>query len=340
MQFGGQGKPSVGIVYDADLGNSIDDALALAVLYGLQNKGESRVISVSVTKPSLRAAEFAEALVRFYTGEPGPFGGAMSIGLATSGKNGQDTPLMTAVLDRKNAEGKPQYGRSIEKMNDTADPIAVIRNALSAQVDQNAIVVMAGPSTNLAGVLSNPEAYSWVPKKARSLCVAMGAFPNGGPEPAVAADIPAARKVFGEWPGQIIAAGPDIGEALPFPVASLDKEFAWAPAHPLVDAYKAAKAMPYEASTTALAAVLQAVRPQEKYFKLSEPGTISVLDDGRTRFTPSANGKHQYLIPDPAQKEKILAAYVELASTKQVARQQRFRPPAANQQQQQQQKKQ
>jgi hypothetical protein len=180
-------------------------------------------------------------------------------------------------------------------------------------------------------VLGNPEAYSWVPKKARYLCVAAGAYPNGGPEAAIQADISAARKVFGEWPGHIIAAGPDVGEALPFPSASLEKEFAWAPAHPLVDAYKAAKTMPYEASTTALAAALHAVRPQEKYFKLSEPGTISVLDDGRTRFTPSASGKHQYLIPDPAQKEKILAAYVELASTKQVARPQRFRPPAADQ---------
>jgi hypothetical protein len=331
MQFGGQGKPSVGVVFDADFGNSIDDVLALALLYGLQSKNESRVISVSVTKPSLRAAMFAEALVRFYTGEPGPFAGPPSIGLATSGRMPEDTPMIKAVLDRKTADGKPQYGRGIDKMNDTADPIAVIRNALSAQFDQNAIVVMAGPATNLAGVLGNPEAYSWVPKKARYLCVAAGAYPNGGPEPAIAADIPAARKVFGEWPGQIVAAGPDVGEALPFPVASLDKELAWTPTHPVVDAYKAAKTMPYEAPTTALVAALHAVRPQEKYFKLSEPGTITVFDDGRTRFTPSPSGKHQYLIPDPAQKEKILAAYVELASTKQVARPQRFRPPVADQ---------
>jgi len=49
MQFGGQGKPSVGVIFDADLGNTIDDALALALLYGLQGKNESRVVSVSVT---------------------------------------------------------------------------------------------------------------------------------------------------------------------------------------------------------------------------------------------------------------------------------------------------
>ena len=159
MQFGGQGKPSVGVVFDADLGNTIDDALALALLYGLQGKNESRVISISVTKPSLKAAAFADALVRFYTGEPGPFGGGnQSIGLATAGRAADDTPMMNAVLGKKSPEGKLAYNRGIEKMNDTADPVAVIRNALSSQVDQNAIVIMAGPATNLAGVLANPEA--------------------------------------------------------------------------------------------------------------------------------------------------------------------------------------
>ena len=62
------------------------------------------------------------------------------------------------------------------------------------------------------------------------------------------------------------------------------------------------------------------MRPQEGYFKLSEPGTILVSDDGRASFTPSANGKHRNLIFDPAQKEKVLAAFVELASTHPVPR--------------------
>ena len=75
MQFQPQGKPSVGIVFDADFGNTIDDALALAMLYGFQGKNEARVLSVSTTKSSLNAAIFADVLVRFYTGEPSPFFG-------------------------------------------------------------------------------------------------------------------------------------------------------------------------------------------------------------------------------------------------------------------------
>jgi len=325
MQFG-QGKPSIGVVFDADLGNSIDDALALALLYGLQGKSESRVVSVTVSKSSLKAAEFADTLVRFYTGEPGPFGGVQPIGLALTGKMPEDTPMMTAVLAKTTAEGEPAYVRNIQKLNDTADPVATIRNALSAQYDQNALVVLAGPATNLAAVLDLPGAKELIAKKVKHLCISIGSYPTGPLDAAVQADVPAAKKLLAQWPTPIFAAGAELGEALPFPAASLDKEFAWTPAHPLVDAYKAARAMPYDAPSAALAAALQSVRAQQNYFKLSEPGTIQVGDDGSTRFAPSADGKHRYLILDPAQKDKVLQAYTELASTKQVPRPTRFRP--------------
>jgi hypothetical protein len=72
--------------------------------------------------------------------------------------------------------------------------------------------------------------------------------------------------------------------------------------------------MPYDASAPALAAVLYAVHPNDGYFKLSDPGTISVLEDGRTKFTPQAEGKHRYLIVDPAQKERVISLYTATVS--------------------------
>ena len=140
------------------------------------------------------------------------------------------------------------------------------------------------------------------------------------------ADIPAAKKLLAQWPTPIFAAGSELGEALPFPASSLDKEFAWTPTHPLVDAYKAARPMPYDAPSAPMIAALQAVRPQENYCKLSEAGTIQAGDDGRMKFVPSADGKHRYLIFDPASKDKVIRAFIELASTKQVPRAPRFRP--------------
>ena len=70
----------------------------------------------------------------------------------------------------------------------------------------------------------------------------------------------------------------------------------------------------------ALSAALYTVRPKEGYFKESDAGAISIGNDGRTTLTPSADGKHRFLIADPAQKERIVPLFVETASTKPVPR--------------------
>jgi hypothetical protein len=317
MQFQPQGKPSVGIVFDADLGNTIDDALALAMLYGFQGKNESRVLSISTTKSSLAAAIFADVLVRFYTGEPGPFAGVIPIGLSLSGKMSEPNAMLDAVT------GNAKYARSIVKMNDTADPLALTRNALSAQFDQNAIVVLTGPATNLAGFLALPNNPALIAKKVRTLVI--------GADAITMSDILAARHLFAEWPTPIVVAGSELGDAFPFPAACIDKDFAWSDAHPLVAAYRAFRPMPYDAPAVAMAAAVYAVRPQENYFKLSDPGTCSVADDGQIRFAPAPGGKHRTLIGDPTQKERIQQIYAETASTKPVPRAQRFRPPQKKQ---------
>ena len=50
MQFFGQGKPAVGVIFDSALGNHVEDALALALLYGVDGKNEARMVSVTVSK--------------------------------------------------------------------------------------------------------------------------------------------------------------------------------------------------------------------------------------------------------------------------------------------------
>lgn len=333
MQFFGQGKPPVGVVFDSDMGNNIGAALALALLYGLDGKNEARVVSVSVSKSNLNSAAFSEAIGRFYAGPVsgafGGFGRTLPIGMSVEGKMPEDTPMLTQTLAKQKPDGTQLYAHNIHQLNDTADPAALIRNAFTAQHDQNAMVILAGPATNLVKAFSLPGVKELAGRKLRCVAFAAGAFPDGKPEFNITADIPAARKLFEECPVEIIAAGAEIGEALPYPGSSIETDFAWSPAHPVADAYRAFHTMPYDAPASAMAAVLYAIRPKEGYFKLSEPGTISVLEDGRTKFTPSADGKHRHLIYDPTQKERILKAYTEIASAKPVVKP-RFRPKKAD----------
>lgn len=329
MQFQGQAKPPVGIVFDSDMGSSIDGALALALLYGFDGKNEARVISVSVSRSNLSSAAYCEAVGRFYAGAVnGGFGGVgrnLPVGLAVDGKTKDETPMLSVPLAKMTPEGKPLYAHGIHQLNDTAEVPALIRNAFTSQYDQNSIAILAGPATNFAQVLDLPGVKDLVSRKCRFLAMTGGAFPDGKPEFNIKTDIPAARKLFAEWPTPIVISGSEIGEALPFPATSIEKDFAWSPAHPVVDAYKAFKPMPYDAPSGDMSTMLYAVHSQDGYFKLSDPGTITVLDDGRTKFTPSPQGKHRYLILDPAEKERIIKVYTEVASAKPVPRVPRFR---------------
>ncbi|MGH9962227.1 MAG: nucleoside hydrolase, partial [Pyrinomonadaceae bacterium] len=322
MQFPRQEKPPVGIVFDCDMGNRIDDALALALLYGFDGKNEARVVSVSVSKSNLQAAAFCEVVGRFYAGAVSgafvSFRRTLPVGLSTDARMPEDTPMLTVPLSKRDGEGKLVYDHSILKLNDTAETTALIRNTFTAQHDQNCIVVLAGPATNLVKVLDLPGSKDLISRKVRFLSLMGGAYPNGQPELSIKTDVPAAKRLFAQWPTPIVASGHDIGEALLYPASSIEKDFAWSPNHPIVDAYRAHKPMPYDSPTWDMSAVLHAVRPDAGYFKLSDPGTISVLDDGRTKFTTSTVGKHRYLILDPAQKERIIQTFTEVASAKPV----------------------
>jgi inosine-uridine nucleoside N-ribohydrolase len=339
MQTGFQAVPPVGILFDSDLGNDIEDALALAVLYGLDGKNECRVVATTISKQNLKAAALCDAIARFYAGDvSGAYmaaGRTLPVGLAASGANPADTPML-GVLGKRGDQGQPVYRHGIESLEDTADPLNVLRNALSAQHPGNAVIVVTGPAANLAQLLRSPHARPFIKERCRFLVFAAGSYPEGRPHPGIAADIAAARQVFAEWPVPVIAVGSEIADAVAFPAAAIESEFAWTQAHPVVDAYKAHRTMPYDASTGALAAVLYAVRSKDSPFELSPPGVISILDDGRTRFTPSPEGRHRYLILDPARRQALQGQYIALASAKPVPRlprrrfgQQAVAPPEA-----------
>jgi inosine-uridine nucleoside N-ribohydrolase len=324
MQFFDKGKPPLGVLLDCDMGNGIGDPLALALLYGLEAKNEARVISVSVSNSNVNAAAYVDSVMRFYSSAPktGPFAGFsrnLPVGLGEA-KILNDTPLLTEPLSKNSSDGSPVYPRVIHSVNDTAEVSALIRNALTSQYDGNCVVVLTGPATNLAKALDLPGVKELISQKTRLLCVAGGTYPEGPPEFNFKTDVRAAKKLFAEWPAPIVALGSEAAAHLKFPGANIEKDFAWSPAHPIVDAYRAYQPMPYDAPAGNMAAALYAVHPEDGLFKLSNTGVISVSDDGRTKFTTSSTGRHRYLIFDPAQQEKLSKSFTELASAKPVVR--------------------
>jgi hypothetical protein len=95
-----------------------------------------------------------------------------------------------------------------------------------------------------------------------------------------------------------VIAGPEIGQSLRFPAESIEQDFVWATNHPVLDAYRAAGSMPYDAPAGAMAAALYAMNPNEPHFTIAEAG------------------KHRRIQEDPALREKVLKAYRQLVSTR------------------------
>jgi len=216
--------------------------------------------------------------------------------------------------ERRRADGRLVYPRRLASGAEAPEAVALLRRVLASEADGSVVIVQVGFSTNLARLLDAPEDVALVKKKVKLLIVMAGNFVQQKPEFNVEKDTASARKLFERWPTEIVASGFEIGEKLLFPAARIERDFGWAPDHPVVDAYRAYKKMPYDRPTWDLTAVLYAVRPGGEYFGVSGPGRIRSDDQGRTQFQPDASGRHRYLVLSEGQRARTLETMVMLAS--------------------------
>lgn len=298
----------VPVIFDTDMGNDVDDALALAMLHALESRGECRLVAVTITKDNSWAPVYVDLVNAFYGR------GRIPVGMVRAGVTPEDAALIQRPSERRRADGTWVYPRRLASGSEAPEAVALLRRVLTAEQDGTVVIVQVGFSTNLARLLDTPGDIALVKRKVKLLSVMAGNFVAQKPEFNVEKDTASASKLFDRWPTPIVASGFEIGEKLLFPAARIEHDFAWAPDHPVVDAYRAYKPMPYDRQTWDLTAVLYAVRPGGDYFGLSAPGKIRSDDTGRTQFAPDAAGPHRYLVLSEAQRARTLEAMVGLAS--------------------------
>jgi inosine-uridine nucleoside N-ribohydrolase len=304
-----------GIIFDTDMGNDVDDALALAMLHTFQDRHEVNLLAVTITKDNKWAAPFVDLVNTFY-GRP-----ETPVGIVRNGKTPESNPMIQIPSERRRADGTFVYPHRILDGAQAPEAVSLLRHTLANQTDGSVVIVQVGFSTNLARLLetksdaaSPDDGSALVRKKVRLLSVMGGNFATGQSEFNLAKDVPAAVKLFHDWPTPIVVSGFEVGMALPYPAASIEHDFAYVEDHPVADAYRSYMKMPYDRPTWDLTAVLYAVRPDGKYFSLSPRGTITVLPDGSSHFEPSATGNHKYLIITDEQRARTLEALILLAS--------------------------
>ena len=313
----------VRFIFDTDIGNDVDDALAIGVIHALQSRNECELLAVTITKDHELAAPFVDAVNTFYGR------GAIPIGVTRSGvtpKEGRFNGLAKAEDN-----GKLRYPHDLLSGKDAPEASALLREVLAAQPDGSVTIAQVGFSTNLARLLeTKPDQTSplsgreLVDKKVRVLSVMAGAFlPIKGKvhrEYNVVKDIPAAKRIADEWPTPVVYSGYEIGLAIRYPAASIERDYAYVPHHPLAEAYQLYEPIPHERPTWDLTSVLWGIRPDRGYFDLSLAGRVTVDEKGCTNFLAIPGGPHRYLIASERQKVRVREALAQLSS----------QPPAAS----------
>jgi hypothetical protein len=305
----------VPIIFDTDMGNDVDDAMALAMIHNLEKRGACKLLAVTVTKDHPKAASYIDALNTFY-GQPD-----IPIGVVKDGPTKDEGRYLKATDDEK------KYPRDLKSGADAPDALVLLRKTLAAQPDQSVTLIQVGFFTNFARLLDTPadehsslNGRDLVAKKVKALSIMAGAFQtieghnNHYIEYNVKFDIPAAQKLAKEWPTSIIWSGFEIGIAAAYPHQSIERDFNYTPNHPVKDSYYLYNPPPHDRPTWDLTSVLAAVYPDRGYFSLSVPGNVTVGDDGFTRFMKKEKGRDQFLIMDPVQTARVREACVQLTA--------------------------
>lgn len=303
----------VKLIFDSDMGNDVDDMMALAMIHNLQKRGACELLAVTITKDHPQAAAFVDAVNTLYGYPDTPIGVVRDGAAKEAGK-------FNLLADEKNADGRLRYPHDLKSGADAPEAVELIKKVLAAQPDGSVVIAQVGFFTNLSRLLDSPGGKELIAKKVKFLSIMAGAFQTvqwdtRHLEYNVKLDVPAAQKLAKEWPTPVVWSGYEIGVAAAFPHVVIEEDLNYIPHHPLKEAYYLYNPPPHDRPTWDPTAVLYAVLPERGYFDLSPPGNVTVENDSATLFRAGKGGKgrHRFLVMSPEQTARVREAIVQLS---------------------------
>jgi len=309
------------IILETDIGNDIDDVLALMMLHTLSSQGYCNLLGVSINKSNIYSAIFTDIINTFYGRSEIP------VGVIDDGFCAYDGKFMRPIIDAM-AGGCCKYPRNPESPACYYDSANLLRKLLAESEDESVSIVSIGLLTNLARLLvSGPDGYSELNglelfrRKVKLVSCMGGNFTQEALATAdssfaefnIVEDVQSAKYFIRNCPSEIVFSGWEIGTRILYPVESILNDFKWADSHPGAEAYKIFKPMPYDRPLWDLTSALYAVFP-DIYFGLSGRGVVDVNEDGVTTFKESAYGRHRYLILLEDSVDVLKELFVKLCS--------------------------
>ena len=298
----------VNVIFETDMGNDIDDAMALDMLYKYMDEGKVNLLAVMINKEGGAPAEFVDIMNTFY-GHQIPIG--VRYGADPTETGGVN--FAEVISEMKDDAGQPLFERSLARYDTLPDALTLYRRILPGMPDKSVKIISVGFLGNLGALLdSEPEL---VEKKVINLTTMAGCFfaPNG--EFNVLGDLEASRNVFDNWPTEIVTSPFEVGIAVCYPGESIENDLDWGIPHPMREGYLAYCPMPHDRPCWDLTATLYAVEGGD-WFTVSEPGRIVVGEDGVASFQPDTEGNCRYLAVTPDQAAAIKEHFVKILTRK------------------------
>jgi hypothetical protein len=287
--FRAAARGAVPLIIDTDIWSSADDVGALAAAFGLQLRGEAKVIAVGVNTRTSRPAVAADswrcvaAITAFYGFSSVPIGAAFP----DNGTAG-NTPDLVGPCARLAPPGTSAPESAVR----------VFRRALTTEPNGSVVMASIGYFGNLSALLDSPgddisplTGHELVQRKVKALVAMAGAYPSGSGETNLVGDPAAAQNVASHWPTTIVWSGFEVGDQIHTGQTISSIHPASSPVRAAYEAFVGPGNWIYSYDITAL---YHAVRPDDSSLAEVGPGTNVVTDSGGNVFT-SGSGNQYYL---------------------------------------------
>ena len=310
----------VKIIFDTDMGNDVDDALALAAIHAIQSRGICELLAVTLTCPDPLSVEYVAAVNTFY-GRPG-----IPVGINPDSPSAMSkTQRFLDIMRRVKPDGSPVFTHNTDTSK-SPRALTLLRRTLANADNGSVDIIQVGFSTNLSLLLDSPAddispltGRELVQRKVRQLTLMAGNFapPAPGKPPHIEFnirwDIPAARNLTASWPTPVAWSGYEVGWVVRFPAWSIDHDFACHPRHIIKDSYQLFEPTPHERPCWDPTAVIAAIWPERGYFDRVK-GRVSIDEKGISTFEPGEAGRDFLLKVNQSQIDRLRELLAALVS--------------------------
>lgn len=308
-----EAKQPVKIIFDTDMGNDVDDVVALDMLYKYLDMGSVELLGIISSKREGGSVKFIDAMNTLY-GYPN-----IPVGIVKTYPEEGYTCTDRKLNYADYTVAQHSYKHTITDWDAVPDGYKLIRKLLSEQPDKSVTFVTVGFSTNMDRLLSSKgdeysplDGMALMAQKADKVVIMAGNFHEKKKEYNVYKDHFAAVRFFAQCPVPMYFSDFALGKSTLYPYQTVYEGFDYCQNHPLVVSFHYYAQMPYNRPLWDPTAVLFAVEGHKGYASLSQKGYVTVDQKDITDFTVDKQSNRRYYIVNDRQRAAIVRRIVEV----------------------------